>query len=282
ARVVASSSGVTHSYRSVGGQLHTALEGIDLELYEGDRVALVGGNGSGKTTLLKLLSGIMVPREGEVSVGGTNTRTKSPGEIAGTTSYIYQHPQQMLLKDSVRGDVALFPSGRRFEGWEELVERVLARVRLDEFADRDGRTLSGGQQRRATLAIGLAMRPKLLLLDEPTSSLDVASREGVTAMLADLSDAISCAVVATHDMHLVADWANRVIVLEQGRLAADLGPRELFSRPELLERARLVPPQVVTLGLELGVNPPPLSVAELVESLGLADPAGEAVGVVGP
>ncbi|MDO5678014.1 MAG: ATP-binding cassette domain-containing protein [Propionibacteriaceae bacterium] len=265
--LVATASGLTHSYRSVGGELHTALAGVNLQLHAGDRVALVGGNGSGKTTLLKLLSGIMVPREGEVHVAGINTRSKSPGKLAGTTAYIYQHPQQMLLKDSVRSDVALFPSGRKIDGWQALVDRVITRVRLDELADRDGRTLSGGQQRRATLAIGLAMRPEILLLDEPTSSLDVASREDVTAMLAELSDAIECAVVATHDMHLVADWANRVIVLEQGRIAADLEPRELFARPELLSRARLVPPQVATLGLELGLEQPPLSVEELLASL---------------
>ena len=265
--VVATARGVRHSYRSVGGNLHTALDGIDLDLHAGDRVALVGGNGSGKTTLLKLLSGILVAREGDVTVDGINTRTKSPGKLAGTTSYIYQHPQQMLLKDSVRSDVALFPSGRRMDGWQELVEQVIERVNLSEFAERDGRTLSGGQQRRATLAIGLAMRPRLLLLDEPTSSLDVASREGVTAMLADLSDAISCAVVATHDMHLVADWANRVIVLEQGRVAADVEPRELFAQPELLARVRLVPPQVAELGLALGLEQPPLNVVELLECL---------------
>ena len=143
-----------------------------------------------------------------------------------------------------------------------------------EFADRDGRGLSGGQQRRATLAIGLAMRPKLLLLDEPTSSLDVSSRTDVTTMLADLAEVIECTVVATHDMHLVAEWANRVIVLEGGEIAADIDPRTLFTKPELLERARLVPPQVVMLGQELGITPPPLSVDELVAALRI--PAKEA------
>lgn len=266
-RVVATARGVSHSYRSVHGGLHPALTDVDLTLHEGDRVALVGGNGSGKTTLLKLLSGIMVPRDGEVEVAGVNTRSRTPGQLAGTTSYIYQHPQQMLLKESIESDVAMFPSGRGVPGWEDLVQRVIHRVKLDEFADRDGRTLSGGQQRRATLAIGLAMAPEILLLDEPTSSLDVASREDVTAMLADMSQTIACAVVATHDMHLVAEWANRVIVLENGRVAANLPPRDLFAHPELLDRARLVPPQVVTLGLELGLTPPPLSVAELVRVL---------------
>lgn len=267
AETVATARGVRHLYRSVGGNLHAALDDVDLDLHVGDRVALVGGNGSGKTTLLKLLSGIMVPREGEVTVDGINTRSKSPGQLAGTTAYIYQHPQQMLLKDSVRSDVALFPSGRRMDGWQDLVEQVIDRVNLSGFAERDGRTLSGGQQRRATLAIGLAMRPRVLLLDEPTSSLDVASREGVTAMLSDLSDAISCAVVATHDMHLVADWANRIIVLEHGRIAADVEPRELFAQPELMARVRLVPPQVAQLGVALGLRRPPLNVVELLDCL---------------
>ncbi|HJE50821.1 MAG TPA: energy-coupling factor ABC transporter ATP-binding protein, partial [Tessaracoccus flavescens] len=159
------------------------------------------------------------------------------------------------------------PSGRRMDGWQDLAEQVIDRVNLSGFAERDGRTLSGGQQRRATLAIGLAMRPRVLLLDEPTSSLDVASREGVTAMLSDLSDAISCAVVATHDMHLVADWANRVIVLEHGRIAADVEPRDLFAQPELMARVRLVPPQVAQLGLALGLRRPPLNVVELLDCL---------------
>ncbi|MDO5495735.1 MAG: ATP-binding cassette domain-containing protein [bacterium] len=267
ARVVARSSTVNHGYRTVAGDLHDVLHGVDLTLHAGERVALVGGNGSGKTTLLKLLAGIMVPRSGQVEIDGVNTRSRSAGKLAEIASYLYQHPQQMFLKDSVRSDVALFPSGRRVPGWEELVETVLQRVKLAPLAERDGRALSGGQQRRATLAIGLAMRPRILLLDEPTSSLDVASREDVTAMLADLSDTIECTVLATHDMHLVADWATRVIVLEGGRVAADLGPRELFGRPDLMERARLVPPQVVVLGTLLGLDPVPLSVEELVSSV---------------
>lgn len=99
-------------------------------------------------------------------------------------------------------------------------------------------------------------------------------------MLADLSDTIQCTVVATHDMHLVAEWANRVIVLESGRVAADLTPRELFSRPDILTRARLVPPQVVSLAAALGVDPLPLSVPELISAVEVfegAEASGAAV-----
>lgn len=266
-RVVARTTDLHHGYKSVGGDVLPVLKGINLEFYAGDRIAVVGGNGSGKTTLLKQLAGLSVPRSGEVEIDGVNTRSRSASKLSEIAAYLYQHPQQMFLKDSIRSDIALFPEGRGIENWEELVDDTLNRVNLTDFADRDGRALSGGQQRRATLAIGLAMRPRILLLDEPTSSLDVSSREDVTTMLAELADVIECTVVATHDMHLVAEWANRVIVLENGMVVADLEPRELFTMPETLARARVVPPQVVLLGNELGVTPPPLSVDELVSAL---------------
>src|SRR5699024_1536339 len=182
--------GVAHAYRSVSGQLEPVLRGIDLVLAAGERIALVGSNGSGKTTLLRMLAGLAVPREGRIVVDGLDTRSASPAVLADHVAYLLQHPQQMFLTDSVRSDVALFPSQRKRPGTTELVAQVLDRVRLTGLADRDGRTLSGGQQRRGTLAIGLAMRPRLLLLDEPTSSLDSASRDDVIAMLADLREHI--------------------------------------------------------------------------------------------
>ncbi|MCO1337336.1 energy-coupling factor ABC transporter ATP-binding protein [Kocuria polaris] len=261
-RVVASVCGVDHGYRGVHGNLQPVIAGLDLELAAGDRVALIGGNGAGKTTLMKLLARIAVPRQGDVLLEGENTRSKRAHRLADRAAYLYQQPERMFLKSSVRDDVGLFPRGRRVPDLEEIVEGILERVRLTEFADRDGRTLSGGQQRRATLAIGLAMRPSLLLLDEPTASLDVASRDDVIGMLADLSDVISCSVVATHDMHLVAEWATRVIALEGGRVVADTTPRELFARGDVLERARLVPPQITQLGAALGMAPLPLTVGE--------------------
>lgn len=264
-REVASAEKVSHSYRSVGGDLTPVLTDLSLSLREGEKVALVGGNGSGKTTLLRLLGGIIVPREGTITVEGINTRSRSGPEMTEVVAYLYQHPEQMFLKPSLAEDIELFPKGRNVEHLEAKVNEVLTRVRLHEFKDRDGRMLSGGQQRRATLAIGLLMAPTLLLLDEPTSSLDVRSRDDVTDMLASLADVISCAVVATHDMQLVAEWANRVIVLEGGAVAADVHPRELFANPELLAKANLVPPQITSLGLSLGMELLPLSVEEFTD-----------------
>ncbi|MBY0687386.1 ATP-binding cassette domain-containing protein [Microbacterium marinilacus] len=261
-RVVAEARAVSHGYRTVGGGLQPVIRRLDLRLHEGERVALIGGNGSGKTTLMKLLAGIQVPREGDVLLDGDSTRSHRAHRLAERAAYLYQQPERMFLKASVREDVELFPRGRGVADVDELVDRILARVRLSPFADRDGRTLSGGQQRRATLAIGLAMRPSLILLDEPTASLDVASRDDVIAMLAELSESIACAVVATHDMHLVAEWATRVIALEEGVVVADTTPRTLFADRSVLSRARLVPPQVTQLGAALGMEPLPLTVDE--------------------
>ena len=265
--IVATLRGVRHGYRSVAGGLSTVLDDLDLDLHAGERIALVGTNGAGKTTLMKLLTGLIVPRAGTVTVDGIDTRSRSAAKLADHVSYLYQHPQQMFLKDTVREDIALFPRGRAVPDAEAIVDRIIEEVGLTALADRDGRSLSGGQQRRATLGIGLAMRPALLLLDEPTSSLDIRSRDDVTAMLEALSETVRCAVVATHDMELVATWASRVIVLDQGQVLADVTPRALFSRPELTARTRLVPPQAARIALELGLDPLPLTAAELREWL---------------
>jgi energy-coupling factor transport system ATP-binding protein len=267
--VIARVDRVTRAYRTLAGPRSVVIDGLDLDLHEGERVALVGSNGAGKSTLLKLLSGLDVPDAGSVSVDGTDTRNVSAAELADTVCYLCQRPEEMFLKDSVRADVAMHPAGRRVPGTASLVTEVLDRVDLTSLADRDGRLLSGGQQRRATLAVGLAMRPRLLLLDEPTSSLDLRSRDDVIDMLAALAAHIRCTVIATHDMHLVAEWADRVIVLDQGQVIADTDPRTLFSRQDLLRQARLVPPQVVQLGAALGLEPAPLSVPELVARLSL-------------
>ena len=282
-RIVAEMTNVTHGYKAVGGAITRVLDGLDTTLHAGERIALVGGNGAGKSTLLRLLAGIIVAREGEVTIDGRSTRSVSAREMATTAAYLAQHPQLMFLKGTVRDDIALFPRSHRMPDTDAIVQRVLDRVGLVPLAERDGRTLSGGQQRRATLAVGLAMRPKLLLLDEPTSSLDTQSRDDVTTMLAELADSIECTVVATHDVQLVAEWASRVLVLDGGKVLADVTPRELFADAALLERVRLRPPQIAVLGRELGLDPVPLSVAELVDAVRSAELVGAAaVGAARP
>ena len=117
-----------------------------------------------------------------------DTSRLSPSELAGTVCYLVQRPDQMFLQDSISADIGMFPRSRGLPDAAEITAEVLDRVGLSQVGDRDGRLLSGGQQRRATLAIGLAMRPTLLLLDEPTSSLDLRSRDDVIDMLDALAE----------------------------------------------------------------------------------------------
>ncbi|MGG4144993.1 ATP-binding cassette domain-containing protein [Paenibacillus algorifonticola] len=255
---------VSYGYKTITRALHPVIRDLSLSIYEGDRIALVGNNGAGKSTLLKLISGIRRPNKGELTVCGRLTKRHSPEQLSEFVSFIYQHPEEMFIEDSVRKDVEFFPKARNKAGYSAFTDEVLERLRLTALQDRDGRLLSGGQQRRATLAIGLAMRPTVMLLDEPTASLDASSRREMTAMLAELEDQVKATLIATHDMQLVAEWANRVIVMHNGQVLLDTDTRSLFRELPVLEQAGLIPPQITLLSDRLGLEPPCLSVDELL------------------
>lgn len=260
-------SDVSQGYRTMDRSFQSVFDGLDRSFYEGDRVALLGANGSGKSTLLKLVTGVTKLRSGTVTVFGTDTAAASPEEIAETVVYIHQNPEEMFIEDSVRDDIEYYLRQRSGEHreYEPFVDDIIASLDLEDLADRDGRLLSVGQMRRASLGIGLAMRPKAILLDEPTGSLDVESRAEVVTVLDRLRDVVGTVIIATHDVALAAKWANRALVLDDGNVLADAPPRDVFAQPETLERARLSPPPVTRLSLALGVEPPALTVDELAD-----------------
>jgi len=257
--------GVSAGYAGIGREKKKVVRGIDLTIREGDRIALVGNNGAGKSTLLRLISGLRRPWEGRVTVCGKDTRRATPEELADRVAFLFQNPEEMFIADNVRQDVEYFLKSRKRQDIRPFIDEVLKRFKLEELQDRDGRLLSGGQQRRATLAIGLAMRPAVMLLDEPTASLDIASRKELTSLFEQLRDQVKAVVVATHDMQLVADWANRVIVMNEGRILLDADSRSVFRHFEILDRAALAAPQIVQLSGRLGIEPACLSVEQFVE-----------------
>ncbi|WP_324664744.1 ABC transporter ATP-binding protein [Haloarcula sediminis] len=258
---------VTHGYPTLREGRKTVLDGLDLELHAGNRVALVGANGAGKSTLLRLLTGLESPDEGTVTVLGNDTNTTLPEELAEETVYIHQNPEEMFVEETVRDDVAYYLESRDAPDVDERVDDVIEFLDLEDIADRDGRLLSIGQQRRASLAIGLATDPTVVLLDEPTGSLDLQSRREVTRMLSRSVSRTEAVVVATHDLQLVAEWADRVVVLGPDGILADEPPQSVFEQPALLERAHLRPPQVVELSNRLGIDPPSLTTSGIVERL---------------
>lgn len=258
---------VTHSYKLLDGSRKRILEMINLAFSAGEKIALVGANGAGKSTLIRLICGLEKPKEGIIIVSGTDTRATTPEELADKVSLVYQQPQQMFIEDSIRKDLSYFLKARKMSGLEEIVEGAIRDFNLEEIQDRDGRLLSGGQMRRASLAIGACMRPEVMLLDEPTSSLDVANRRQIMAMMNKLSDWVQMVIIATHDMELVAEWADRVIILRQGRVLADDTPANIFRDPMLINEACIHPPQVVQLSNALDILPVHLSVDSFVRDL---------------
>lgn len=274
--VLVSLDDVGHGYPTLREGYDRVLDGLDLELYAGDRVALVGANGAGKSTLLRLLTGLESPDEGTVTVLGRDTSEALPEELADDTVYIHQNPEEMFVEDDVRKDVAYYLENRGVDDADERVEEVLDYLDLTDLADRDGRLLSLGQQRRASLGIGLATDPTIVLLDEPTGSLDLQSRREVTGMLRKAESRVETVVVASHDLQLVAEWADRVIVLSEGDVLADAPPAAVFDDAGLLAETDLRQPQVVELSDRLDVRSPILATEPLVDAI-----AGSRSGGVG-
>ncbi|HLQ47729.1 MAG TPA: ATP-binding cassette domain-containing protein [Candidatus Dormibacteraeota bacterium] len=194
---------------------------VDLALAAGERVALVGPNGSGKSTLGRLLVGLLAPQRGRVLMGSGSPSRLPAAELARRAGYVFQEPERQFLADRVTDEVALGLRAGELARVADLMDRL--RLPLDKFGDRSPYRLSGGEQRRLSLACVLVRRPALLVLDEPTFGQDRLGHEALVAILDERLAAGTCVVAATHDERFVADVADRVIALDRGRVIRD-GP----------------------------------------------------------
>ncbi|MCM3129647.1 ABC transporter ATP-binding protein [Paenibacillus provencensis] len=241
------------SYRTILKKMQSVLDGVDLQIHSGESVAIVGNNGAGKSSLLKLIAGIVKPTSGYMQVNGQDVRVMTPEKMARHTAYVYQNPEEMFIEDSVEKEIAYYLNAHRVPDKDQRLADMLQHFRLDELRDKDARLLSGGQQRRTALAIGAAMEPAIMLLDEPTANLDIATKHEMQQVLASLKDKVETVIIATHDMQLVSEWATRIIVMHQGVVLADGTKEEIFADGRLLERAGLVSTQLMELSLALGL-----------------------------
>ena len=242
---------VSVSYRSVKGEPRKIFDRLNLTLYRGEKIALIGSNGAGKSTLMKMMTGLLKPSEGTVTLKDRNIRDTRPEELSRYVSLVYQNPEDMFIKDSIEHDIAFAMQVRNLEGWQEKTGRLLERFRLSDLRQRDGRLLSGGQMRRASLAIGIALNPQILLLDEPTANLDIATRKEIMRTLNDMKNITETVMIATHDMQLVCEWAQRIIVLWQGQVIADGSRDEIFGNREVAEKTGIRPPEIFSMGKAL-------------------------------
>lgn len=245
---------VSLSYRSVKGKPRTIFDRLNLDIRKGEKVALIGSNGAGKSTLMKMMVGLLRPQTGTVSLFNQPIGEKKAEELSREISLVYQNPEEMFIKDSIRADIAYAMQVRNISDWQERTDALLHRFRLMDLQKRDGRLMSGGQMRRASLAIGVALEPNILLLDEPTANLDIATRREIMGVLEDMKDIIQTAVIATHDMQLVCQWAERIIVLCGGRVVADGNRDEIFSRQDLVDLVGIRPPEIFSMARALNPN----------------------------
>jgi cobalt/nickel transport system ATP-binding protein len=235
--------GVEYSY--AGRQ--TALEGVDLEIWAGERVALLGANGSGKSTLLKLLDGILAPTAGSLRALGLDIAAVAAGLEAFTfhrqVGLVFQDPDIQLFSATVLDDVAFGPLqlGLAQDEVAERCEEALAAMEIGHLADRAPFELSGGEKKRAAIASVLSLRPEVVLLDEPTASLDPRTKWLLVDLIQRMGDAGRSLVIATHELDIVPLIADRVVVLnEHGRVVADGAPGSILSDVDLLLSVNLI------------------------------------------
>ncbi len=257
---------VSLAYRSVTGEARPVFDHLDLEIRPGEKIALIGSNGAGKSTLMKLMVGLLKPNSGEIFLEGESIRKKKAEDLSRTLSLVYQNPEEMFIKDSIRGDIAYAMEVRQVPDAARRTQELLERFRLTGLQDRDGRLLSGGQMRRASLAIGIALNPRILLLDEPTANLDIATRREILQTLTEIKDITDTVLIATHDMQLVCQWADRILVLCQGKVLADGSRDEIFGNRAVVETVGIRPPEIFSMGQALDERALCYTVEEVLES----------------
>ncbi|MEQ4205426.1 ABC transporter ATP-binding protein [Actinopolymorpha sp. B17G11] len=204
---------------------HQALYGVDLTVTRGERVAVLGPNGAGKTTLVLHLNGILIPGLGSVRIDGMQVGAETIREVRRRVGVVFQDPDDQLFMPSVRDDVAFGPANLGLRGGEldARVDEALRQVGMGDFADRPPHHLSFGQRRRVAVATVLAMRPSILVLDEPSSNLDPASRRELAEILRRLDVTV---LMVTHDLPYALELCERSVILDGGTIVAD-GPTPL-------------------------------------------------------
>ena len=234
-----------------------ALDNVDLAIEEGEFVGLIGATGSGKSTLIQHLNGLVKVQEGEVVVAGMNASDKkSLKQLRFTVGMVFQYPEYQLFEETVARDVAFGPKNMKLEKDEidRRVRRALEVVGLpyDEFAERSPFELSGGEKRRAAIAGVIAMEPKILVLDEPVAGLDPVGRREVLALVRKLHEEVSPTVImVSHYMDDIAEMADRIVALKEGRVVADGSPQEVFGEREKLAKAGLALPSAARIADKL-------------------------------
>lgn len=245
---------LVHIYMAGGPFEKKALDDINLEIKDGEFVALIGHTGSGKSTLIQHLNGLLKPTSGRIVVDGVDITEKKVKltEIRKKIGLVFQYPEYQLFEETIEKDIQFGPRnlGLSEEEINKRVKKAMSMVGLDyeEYKDKSPFEISGGQKRRVAIAGVVAMEPKVLILDEPTAGLDPKGRDEILAQVKKLHKEYDMTtIIVSHSMEDVAKIADRVIVMNKGKDVLDGVPRDVFKNIEMLESIGLAVPQVTYL-----------------------------------
>jgi energy-coupling factor transport system ATP-binding protein len=245
----------------------TILSGINLTIAPGEFIAIIGQNGSGKTTLAKLIVGLLEPSGGRIILGGRDRASLSVAATAREAAYVFQNPDHQIFAATVEEEVAFGPRnfGLASDEIERRCDEVLQAVNLTDQHGADPFLLSKGERQRLAVASVLALRPRLLILDEPTTGLDYREQRRMMALVSELNRTGIAIVMITHTPWLVAEYARRVVLMRRGHVLYDGGVHAFFDDSALLEGSSFVPPPAAALARRFGLRSltPPEVIAEL-------------------
>jgi len=249
---------LTYTYMKKTPFEKTALSNINLKIDEGEFVAIAGHTGSGKSTLIQIMSGLIKSPEGEVLIDDVSLDSKNKSKIRQArlkVGIVFQYPETQLFEENVEKDIAFGPRNLNLDE-NEIFNRVKESMKLvdlpESIKENSPFNLSGGQKRRVAIAGVLAMRPKYLILDEPTAGLDPRAREQMMNNIKKLHDKENVTIIlVSHSMDDIARFAKRILIMNQGQLLADGTPREIFSQNDILKTAGLAPPSATQFLLTL-------------------------------
>ncbi|EHQ89335.1 ABC transporter ATP-binding protein [Desulfosporosinus youngiae] len=230
-----------------------ALRGINLTIEPGEFVALIGQNGAGKTTLAKHFNGLLKPTQGEVIVEGMNTLQYDTSDLSKTIGFVFQNPDHQIFSATVEKELEFGLKNAGFKGQEikERVDQVLRYTGLERYRSVHPFSLGKGERQMIAVASILVLKPKLLIIDEPTTGSDWAGVRSMMALIRKLHSAGTTIIMISHDMDLVAQYAKRVIVINDGRILLDSTPQDVFAKEQILRDSAIIPPQLCRLSSRL-------------------------------
>ena len=253
-----------------------ALKNINMDIYKGQKVAIMGPNGAGKSTLFSHFNGLTEPTSGHVEIDGKAIKYDKDTllEVRQKVGIVFQDPNDQLFAPTVKEDVAFGPMnlGLDYEEVERRVDEALTMVGMEQYMDKTPHHLSGGQQKRVAIAGIIAMRPEIMILDEPTAGLDPEGVEKVLSILNELNNEGMSIVISSHDIEMVNEFAEKIFVLNEGEILESGDKNEIFSNKELLKKAHLKAPITTEILYTLkekgyNVDTTKISIDEVVEEI---------------